>query len=156
MTLDPFDIAILDALQRDASLTNAALAERVHLSASQCSRRRAALEAAGYIEGYGARLNASKLGFSLQAIVRVNLSSHGKAQAEDFARYLEAFPEVRSAYSVSGDADYVLHICARDLENFAEFIHVHLLPYPKVGQVRSEIILTTLKRNGGLPLMTRG
>ena len=152
MQLDPFDIAILDALQRDASLTNAALADTVHLSASQCSRRRSALEASGIIEGYGARLSASKLGFTVQAIVRVNLASHGKAQAEDFARYLEAFQEVQAAYSVSGDADYVLHIVSRDLEAFAQFIHMHLLPYPKVGQVRSEIVLTTLKQNGGLPL----
>ncbi|MDX5350083.1 MAG: Lrp/AsnC family transcriptional regulator, partial [Paracoccaceae bacterium] len=54
--MDRFDTAILTALQRDGALTNAALAERVGLSASQVSRRRAALEAAGIIEGYSARL----------------------------------------------------------------------------------------------------
>jgi DNA-binding Lrp family transcriptional regulator len=152
MALDRFDLAILDALQRDAGLTNAQLAETVNLSASQCSRRRTALEAEGYIEGYSARLNAAKLGFTVQAIVRLNLSAHGKAQAEDFAAYLEAFPEVRAAYSVSGDADYVLVVSSRDLEQFADFIHRHLLPYGKIGQVRSEIVLTTLKDQGGLPL----
>lgn len=152
ITLDAFDHAILAALQADAALTNAELAEQVNLSASQCSRRKAALEASGFIEGYGARLNAAKLGFTVEAFVRVNLSSHGKAPAEDFATYLEAFPQVRAAYSVSGDADYILHVTARDLEHFAEFIHRHLLPFGRIGQVRSEIVLTTLKRAGGLPL----
>ncbi len=56
--LDPFDIKLLSALQRDASLTNAALSELVHLSPSQCSRRRSALEQAGLIRGYRAMLDA--------------------------------------------------------------------------------------------------
>ncbi len=152
MTLDAFDYSILSALQANASLTNAELAERIGLSASQCSRRKSILETEGYITGYSARLNTAKLGFSVQAIVRINLSSHGKAQAEDFATYLQAFPQVRAAYSVSGDADYILHVTARDLEHFADFIHRHLLPYGRIGQVRSEIVLTTLKEFGGLPL----
>lgn len=156
ISLDTFDYAILSALQADASLTNAQLAEQVNLSASQCSRRKAALEAAGFIEGYGARLSTAKLGFTVEAFVRVNLSSHGKAPAEDFATYLEAFPQVRAAYSVSGDADYILHVTARDLEHFADFIHRHLLPFGRIGQVRSEIVLTTLKQAGGLPLRAGG
>lgn len=156
IALDAFDYAILSALQGDASLTNAQLAEKINLSASQCSRRKAALEAAGYIEGYSAQLSTSKLGFTVEAFVRVNLSGHGKAQAEDFATHLGTFPQVRAAYSVSGDADYVLHVTARDLEHFADFIHRHLLPYGWIGQVRSEIVLTTLKRSGGLPLRPDG
>ncbi|WP_240229419.1 Lrp/AsnC family transcriptional regulator [Devosia lacusdianchii] len=154
--LDAFDYAILSALQADASLTNAQIAERVNLSASQCSRRKTALEVAGYIEGYSARLSGTKLGFTVEAFVRVNLSDHGKAQAEDFATYLSAFPQVRAAYSVSGDADYVLHVTAQDLQHFADFIHRHLLPYGRIGQVRSEIVLTTLKQSGGLPLRPEG
>ena len=77
MTLDEFDIALMRALQRDGGMTNAALSEKVNLSASQCSRRRAALEAAGLIAGYSARLDAEKLGFGFRAMVRVNLQSHG-------------------------------------------------------------------------------
>ena len=60
--MDRFDNAILAALQRDGALSNAALAQVVGLSASQISRRRAALEEAGVIEGYAARLSAAKLG----------------------------------------------------------------------------------------------
>lgn len=150
MQLDRFDIAILVALQRDGATTNAALAEIVNFSASQCSRRRAALEAAGVIEGYSARLNAAKLGFGLRAIIRVNLSSHGQGKESDFARFVASQPQIRSAFSVSGDADYVLDIRSHDLEAFADFVHRHLLPHPQVAQVRSEIVLKTLKDDQGV------
>ncbi|WP_246185046.1 Lrp/AsnC family transcriptional regulator [Paracoccus aestuariivivens] len=150
MELDLFDIAILSALQRDGSATNAALAEVVNLSASQCSRRRAALEQAGIIEGYTARLSASKLGYGMRAIIRVNLSSHGQGKEGDFARFVASQPQIRSAFSVSGDADYVLDVRVRDLEAFADFVHGHLLPHPQVSQVRSEIVLRTLKDERGI------
>ena len=152
MELDSFDVAILVALQRDGAMTHAALAEVVNLSASQCSRRRAALEQAGVIEGYSARLSAAKLGYGLRALIRVNLSSHGQTKEDDFARFVASHPQIRSAFSVAGDADYVLDVRTRDLEAFADFIHRHLLPHPQVSQVRSEIVLRTLKDERGVPL----
>ncbi|MFC3167739.1 Lrp/AsnC family transcriptional regulator [Paracoccus fontiphilus] len=150
LKLDGFDIAILTALQRDGALTNAALAEIVKLSPSQCSRRRAALEETGVIEGYSARLGAAKLGYGLRAIIRVNLSSHGQRKEDDFARFVATHPQIRSAFSVSGDADYVLDVRVRDLDAFADFVHRHLLPHPQVSQVRSEIVLKTLKDEKGV------
>lgn len=156
MDIDSYDRAILAALQRDASLTNAALAEVVNLSPSQCSRRRSALEAAGIIEGYGVRLNAAALGFGLKAITRVNLYAHNASADGEFARFLREHPQVCAAYSVSGDADYVLEIFVRDLAEFAAFVHEKLLPHPGVTQVRSEIVLMTTKENGPLDLEPPG
>ena len=150
--MDGYDLAILDALQHDGSLTNAALGERVHLSASQCSRRRAALEKAGLIRGYAARLDAQNLGLGLRAITRVNLRAHGQGHEDDFTRFLRAHPQVHAAFSVSGDADYVLDIRVRDLEAFAAFVHQDLLPHPQVAQVRSEIVLKTMKDGQALDL----
>lgn len=150
--MDGFDLTLLAALQRDGALTNAALAEVVNLSASQISRRRAALEEAGIIEGYTARLNAPKLGFGFRAIVRVNLRSHGQEKENTFASFVSAHPEIRSAFSVSGDADYILDVRVRDLEAFSDFIHKDLLPHPQVAQVRSELVLRTLKDDRGISL----
>ena len=152
MDLDSFDIAILAALQGDGALTNAALGEIVHLSASQCSRRRAALERAGLIRGYAARLDAARLGFGLQAVVRVNLRDHGQGREDGFARFVQAQPEVRAAHSVSGSADYVLDVRVRDLAAFSAFVHNDLLPHPQVAQVRSDIVLQTLKDDAGIDL----
>jgi DNA-binding Lrp family transcriptional regulator len=154
MILDQFDHKILQALQRNGALTNAELSELVNLSPSQCSRRRAALEASGVIEGYQARLSARELGFTIRAIVRVNLRMHGQDTDKEFSRWVERQAEVQSAFSVSGDADYVLDVRVRDLESFSDFIHERLLIQPQVAQVRSDFVLKTLKDRLELDLST--
>lgn len=152
MELDGFDRKLLALLQANSSLTTAELSKLVNLSGSQCSRRKAALEDGGYIDGYSARLNARMLGFAFKAIARINLKSHGEKTAEEFARFLDRHSVVCAAYSVSGDADYVLEIVTRDLQEYAEFVHRHLLPHEHVAQIRSDIVLMTLKENAGLPI----
>lgn len=152
MDIDSFDRAILKALQADSSLTNAALGEVVNLSASQCSRRRSALEAAGLIAGYSARLDPVKLDFGLRAIIRVNLRGHSAREDDSFVDFVRRQAAVITAHSVSGDADYVLEVLVRDLAAFTDFIHHRLLPHPQVAQVRSEIVLNTIKATQGLPL----
>jgi len=143
--LDKFDLLILQALERDGAQTNAAVAELVGLSTSQCSRRRASLEKSGVIVGYHARLNPEIMGRNLRAVVRVNLNSHNKDKAGEFASLVESSVEIKEAFAVSGDADYVLLIQCEDLNKFARFIHETLLPFPNVGQVKSEIVLHGLK-----------
>ncbi|MGX9355100.1 Lrp/AsnC family transcriptional regulator [Roseobacteraceae bacterium S113] len=143
--LDSYDVRILDALQRDGSLGNNALADIAHLSASQCSRRRAALEASGIIERYRACLNAKALGLNLQAIVRLNMKNHDQGSDETLSKWLSTQPEIQTAFSLSGDADYLLSVRVADLEAFSSFIHDKLLRQPQIEQVRSEIVLKTLK-----------
>ena len=143
--MDKFDHAIAMSLQKDASLTNSELAKIVNLSPSQCSRRKAALESSGVIEGYTARLNPQAMGYNVRAIVRVNLSTHDGENDNRFSQFVASCEEILEAYSVSGDADYVLNVRATSLDGFADLIHNRLLPHPDVSQVRSEIVLKTLK-----------
>ncbi len=156
MSLDLIDLRLLALLQETASLSNAELAERIRLSPSQCSRRRAALEAAGYIRGYRADLDARKLGYGIDAFTRVTLSKHSDTTADDFAHFLEGLGEVLAAHSVAGDADYLLHLRVRSLDELAEFVHKRLLPHPHVHQVRSDIVLKTIKENRGFRLELGG
>src|ERR1700722_8654418 len=74
--MDDFDIKLLAALQDDGRLTNNELGEKVGLSASQCSRRRVALEQEGVIEGYHAALSPAALGLAVLAFVQVRLATH--------------------------------------------------------------------------------
>lgn len=152
MILDRHDRQILEALQKDGSLTNGDLSEVVNLSPSQCSRRRAALEAAGLIEGYHARLNAKKLGFNIRVIVRVNLRTHGKDSDTSFSSWLDRQSEVQSAFTVSGDADYVLDVRVKDFDSYSNFVHERLLLQPQVAQVRSDFVLKMLKDSDMLDL----
>lgn len=143
--LDSFDHAILSALSANGALSNADLSDKVALSASQCSRRRARLEQDQVILGYRAKLNNDALGLGLRAVTRINLLSHSEANAKAFGAFVAANTQIEAAYSVSGDADYVLIIVSQDLKTFANFIHSQLLPFSNVTQVRSEIVLQSLK-----------
>ncbi len=148
MNLDTFDAKILELLQSDASVTNAELGEAVHLSASQCSRRRQGLEEAGVIVRYRAEVDSRRLGYQIEAFSRVTLAKHDDKAVDEFAKFLERQPEIQDAHAITGDADYLLHIRAKSLEDFADFIHRRLLPYRQVQQVRSDVVLKTLKEGG--------
>lgn len=152
MDLDGFDRKILALLQADASLTTAALAGAVALSPSQCSRRRIALEAAGLIAGYRAELDAHMLGYGVEAFSRVTLAAHSETVVDDIAGFFDALPEVRMAYTLTGDADYLLHVQVRSLDELASFVHRRLLPHPMVAQVRSDIVLQRVGRPKGVPI----
>ena len=150
--MDSFDLALLDALQRDCAQGNAALGDIVGLSASQVSRRRAALEAAGLVTGYRAMLDHAALGFGIDAFIRVALAAHGSAASEAFAAFLRRLPEIRSAYAVTGNADYLLHARVRTLADLSRLIADDLLPHPSVREVHSEIALDLIKTDAPLAL----
>lgn len=152
--LDTYDLAILKALGCDASLTNAQLSGEVHLSPSQCSRRRMGLEKAGIIRGYRADIDHRKLGLGIETITRVTLSAQGDTSAGDFETAIGRLDEVVEASAVTGDADYVLRIRTSSLDALAEFIHTRLLPISSVSQVRSDIVLKRLKDKGMAGLAT--
>ena len=150
--LDQFDLKLLDALEADGRLTNAELGQKVGLSASQCSRRRIRLEETGIIEGYSARLNASRLGIGLLALVEVTLSPHSKENAKKFGGFVNAVEEIQEAYALTGDSDYLLKVAAPDLSGLARIINELILPQASVSHVKSSIVLTTLKDSHRLPL----
>ncbi len=150
--LDAADRRLLAALQADARATGVELAERVHLSPSQCQRRLRRLEAAGLVTGYGVRLDRRRLGLDVVAFVQVSLARHGDDPAAGFHRALAAMPEVLEAHAITGDADYLLRVVAPDLEAFSDVVLKRLLALPGVATVRSSLSLGEIKATDALPL----
>lgn len=150
--LDRTDIALLAELQRGGRLTNAELAERVHLSASACLRRVQRLEREDVIVGYRAEVSADKLGIGLQAFVRVQLRQHDAATVAHFATCVNGWDEVVACHALTGDMDYLLQIAVRDLEHFSGFLLDRLLGDAGVADVNSSFVLRTVKSFAGLPL----
>ena len=103
--MDGFDVKLLAALQDDGRLTNNELGEKVGLSASQCSRRRAALEQDGVIEGYHAALSPEALGLAVLAFVQVRLATHTPDNSRRFRDLVARTAEVQEAYALTGEAD---------------------------------------------------
>jgi DNA-binding Lrp family transcriptional regulator len=150
--MDAFDIKLLAALQEDGRLTNLDLAERVGLSASQCSRRRAALEAAGVIESYHGVLSPQALGLDIVVYVQVRLATHSPHNSRAFLALVEKLDEVQEAYSLTGEADYLIRLVATDLRALSHILNDVLLAHDSVAHVRSSIVLDRLKRTVKLPL----
>jgi DNA-binding Lrp family transcriptional regulator len=149
--LDQTDSKILSALQRNANLTAQDLSDQLNLSASQIGRRRQRLEAEGYIDGYSARINPAKLGLSVQGFVQVHLSTHGPDHSTSFARLVDTQPAITGAWTMTGDADYLLRVYCKDLSALNTLIHEILLPHSAVARVQSQIVMDQLKRDGPLP-----
>lgn len=149
--LDSTDTALLAALQRDAQMTAQDLAGQLNLSSSQIGRRKQRLEAEGYIERYVARLDPTRLGLAVQSFVQVHLAIHGPDHAKSFARLCNIRPEITSAWTLTGDADYLLRVYTTDLAGLNALIHEVLLPHPAVSRVHSQIVMDQLKRDAPLP-----
>lgn len=152
MQLDPTDISLLSALQRDAGTTAEKLSEMLNLSASQIGRRRQRLEAEGFIEGYRARLSAPKLGLSVQAFVSVQMATHAPEKVATFTRILETNRQVISVWTLTGEADYLLRVFCENLTALNDLIHNQLLPHPAVARVQSQIVMNQLKADAALPV----
>ena len=150
--MDDFDVKLLQALGEDGRLTNNDLGDRVGLSASQCSRRRSALENAGVIEGYHAALSSEALGLAVLAFVHVTLAAHSPDNAKRFQELIARTEEVQEAYSLTGEADYLVKIAVVDLKALSRILNDVLLAHGSVAHVYSAIVLDRLKNTARLPL----
>ncbi len=150
--LDHFDWRLVSFVQDDASLTNAAVAERIGLSASQVSRRRQRLEEAGVIVGYRALIAPLSIGLNVTVFIHVALDTHTRGNATRFRDLVRLTPAVIEAHALTGEADYLLKLVVGDLKELSMLVNEVLLPHESVARVRSEIVLETLKETSGLPL----
>ena len=149
--LDETDKRLLAELQKDAHLTAQELGAALNLSPSQAGRRRQRLEAEGYITGYTARLAPRKVGLTVQAFIQVQLGTHGPEQSRSFARLLTTRPEIVSAWTLTGEADYLLRVYCSDLAGLNRLIHDILLPHPAIARVQSQIVMDQPKVDAPLP-----
>jgi DNA-binding Lrp family transcriptional regulator len=151
-TLDKFDLAILQELQRDGRLTNAELASRVGLSAAPCWRRVRALEEGGFILGYRAELDRRKVGLGVLAFVRVDADRNTGDATRVLEDAISKLPEVISCHYISGSGTFELQVVAPDLDRFSRFALNSLLNLPHVKDVHTSFSLGEVKAAAPLPL----
>lgn len=152
MPLDPSDLQLLAALQRDSTLTAQDLGDAVNMSASQAGRRKQRLEAEGYIAGYRAYLAPEKVGLTVQAFIQIVMATHTEQNAHDFTRLTKTQPEIVGAWTLTGDADYLLRVYCADLTALNIMVQQVLLPHPAVSRVQSQIVMERVKPDAPLPV----
>lgn len=150
--LDKFDLQLLSELQHDGHASNAVLADRIHLSASQVSRRVQRLEQAGFIERYVALLRPAAVGLGVTAFVNVSLERHGEVLTDSFDEAVRDMDEVLDCFAVSGEADYLLRVLTPTLPALSDFLLHRLMRIAGVRSVKSSIALNEVKRTTRLPL----
>lgn len=150
--LDPADLALLATLQRDSAQTAQELGEALNMSASQAGRRKQRLEAEGYIAGYRAHLSPEKVGLSVQGFIQVVMATHTEKNARDFVQLTKTRPEIVGAWTLTGEADYLLRVYCRDLAALNMLVQQVLLPHPAVSRVQSQIVMERVKPDAPLPL----
>lgn len=139
--LDRIDIAILEALQKDGRMSNAALADKVGLSQSACSRRLDNLEKSGVVKGYHARLSNAALDHRMTAIVHISLSGQFEKSLSEFEAAVRRCPNVLSCHLMSGEYDYILRVAARDLADYERIHKEWLTGMPHVIRINSSFAL---------------
>ena len=151
-TLDKFDTAILNELQTDGRLTNAELASRVGLSAAPCWRRVRALEEAGFILGYRAEINRSKIGLGVLAFVRIDAERNSGDALRQMEAAIRDIPEIVSCHYISGSGTFELQVVCPDLGEFSRFAREVLINLPNVKDLHTSFSLGEVKAAGALPL----
>ncbi len=152
--LDGIDLKILMELQEDGRMTNVELSRRVGISAPPCLRRVRALEDAGYIEGYHARVNARSLGYEVMVFAMVSLKSQAGADLAAFEERAKAWPMVRECFMLNGEIDFLLKCMAPNLASFQAFLTDDLTAAPNVASVKTSLVIRSAKDAPGIPFET--
>lgn len=152
MLLDAIDRTILSELQQDGRITNVELARRAGLTAPPCLRRVRALEEAGVIRGYHARLNPGALGYGITVFALVSLRSQAEEDLRAFETHVAQLPEVRECHMLNGEIDFILKIVAHDLQAFQSFLTSQLTTAPHVASVKTSLTIRTSKDEPGVPV----
>lgn len=144
-SLDNTDKAILNLLQEDTTLPLKTIAEHVHVSIATAQRRVQALIDSGVIMKQVAIIDPNKVGYSLTAIVMIEMERSNNSMQHRFERLMNAQPQVMSCYEVSGDADFMLMVSAKNMTDYHQFTR-NLLTYENnVRNFRSQFVMSFTK-----------
>ena len=152
MQIDRLDRRILALLQADGRLPTIEVAQRIGLSPTATTERIRRLTRDGYIIGYGARLDAEKLGRSFLVFVEVSLDKTTPDVFDRFADAVRRTPDVIECHMVAGGFDYLLKVRVADMAAYRRFLGEALWVVPGVRETRTYTVMEAVKAETGLPV----
>lgn len=150
--LDKIDKKILQNLQAEGRMSNVDLAKIAGISAPPCLRRVRALEDAGFIKSYHAKIDPAILGYGVTVFANVKLTSQAEKDLEAFEKKMKSLPLVRECHMLAGDVDFILRIVAKDWDQYQEFLSAELTSAPNVVSVKSSLGIRSAKDEPGVPI----
>lgn len=150
--LDELDLRILEQLQNDASISNQALALRVHASPPTCLRRVRRLSEQGVIRRQVALLDPKQLGPSLTAIVEITLDRQGEEYLQQFERLMAPEAAVTQCYRVSTGVDFIVILQVSDMTAYHKLAHALFTSQANIRNIRSFFSIHQAKFETRVPL----
>ena len=152
LQLDEIDRKLLRALQADASLSHAALADQVGASPASCWGRIKAVENAGVLRGAVRLVDADKVGRGVNVMCQLRMKSHAAGPRQEFEAFLRSRPEIMECHSMSGEWDYLMRVVVSDVAGYERFLMGVVLNHPNVATAASHFALNQVKYTTAMPV----
>ncbi|MBY2918653.1 Lrp/AsnC family transcriptional regulator [Rhizobium leguminosarum] len=152
MELDRADIALLNAVQRNNKLTSEELAERAHLSPTACQRRLKRLRAEGVIEADVSIVSPKAVGRHVTVVVLVSLERERADIIDRFKAAIKNTREVMIGYYVTGDADFLLVVTAKDMEDYEQFTRRFFYENNDIKGFKTMVVMDRVKAGFAFPI----
>ncbi len=150
--IDFIDLKILRIIQEKGRISNFELSEKVGISSSACHRRMNILENEKVIIGYKAILNEKVINFKMTVYVKIKLTKQIDEALKSFERSVKLIPEVLECHLMSGEADYLLKVVSKDIDDFERVHKQHISKLPFVSNVISSFALRNIFGIKGYPI----
>jgi Lrp/AsnC family leucine-responsive transcriptional regulator len=151
-TLDSTDKKLLNLLQSDAKATVKQLSLQLELSQTAVHERIKKLERQGFILKYVGLVNRSAIDKNYMVFCHVKLVQHTQEFLLRFEREVVALPEVLECHHVSGESDYILKICVKDMQAYREFMVNKLTGLQHIGSTHSSFVISEVKNTTKIAL----
>ncbi len=147
MILDKIDRKLLEMLQVDTKKTTKELSLKLNLSVTAVYERIKKLEREGIIEKYIVVLNKAKIDKNFVVFCHIKLVQHSKDFITQFEKQVVQLDEVLECFHVSGDYDYILKICLKDMDEYRAFLVTKLTTLQHIGSTHSIFMIGEVKNS---------
>ncbi|MDD2130599.1 Lrp/AsnC family transcriptional regulator [Pseudomonas sp. 17391] len=153
MPLDHFDLALLDAVQRDAGTSQLDLGSQVNLSSAAVNRRLKKMTEDGVIRGTVAQVDAQKLGYTLTVIAQVEVENERLDLLDAMKKTFLACPQVQQCFYVAGECDFVLILLVRDMEQYTQLTRELFFQSNNVKRFKTLVSMSNVKTGVFVPTL---
>ena len=150
--LDGIDLKILRILQDEGRISNLDLSKKIGMSPPPTLRRVRDLEKNGFIDGFRANIDPSKLGYDLTAWIFVSLKNQNEESLNAFEKLVWGWETIRECYMLNGEVDFILKSVSKNMAEFNDFLSQNITSNENVLSVKTAFAIKATKRLGNVPI----
>ncbi|WP_439406683.1 Lrp/AsnC family transcriptional regulator [Bradyrhizobium sp. DASA03076] len=152
MRYDQVDARTLEIVQKNNRLTSDVMSELAGLSATACQRRLKRHRSDGFIEAEVSIVSPRAVGRPIQMLVLVTMERERSAIIDRFKKDIKSSAEVVNGFYVTGDADFVLYVTARTMEDYEQFTRRFFYKTPDIKCLKTMVVLDRVKAGFAVPV----